>query len=103
MTYTISKKWQTSLTSYFFSKSSYDNVSTAILRQVKNTKISNTYENGLGDINGKLLVNLKVAYFPVKNLELFLTLKNLLNQQSFEYTRTDRTPFMGLIGLSFQY
>ena len=101
--YSLSEKWNIALTTYFYSKHQYDNIMSAITRINSDPEIQKTYTNGIGDISGKVLFNLKIGYRPIQKVELSLLLKNLLNQDQFEYTRTDKVPFMAFIGGSVNF
>ncbi len=103
LNYRFSSKWDIALTTYFYSKHQYDNIMSAITRINVDPEIQKTYTNGIGTISGKVLFNLKVAYKPIPKVELSLLLKNLLNQDQFEYTRTDKVPFMAFIGGSVNF
>lgn len=57
---------------------------------------------GIDHIPGKLILNATVLYEPVKGLRLFGTAKNLLNNKSREFFRTDAVPFQLTGGASFE-
>ncbi|MGC3944410.1 MAG: TonB-dependent receptor [Chryseolinea sp.] len=87
-------KFNVNVNTYWFSKQTF--------YQLDNTLV-NDGTTGIEHISGKALVNAKVSYSPVKALSIFVTGKNLLNQKSIEYYKSDATPAMVLGGVSFDF
>ena len=58
---------------------------------------------GIDHISAKLIVNTSVSYEPVKGLHFFCSGKNLLNDKSREFFRTDNVPFTLLAGLNYEF
>lgn len=76
----LSKKFGINLNPYFFSSYSFFSFQ------------DNNYPDGRGRTNipAKFLVNLKVEYQPIPSLNIFVNARNLLNQDTFEFFKTDR-------------
>jgi iron complex outermembrane receptor protein len=90
--YSMSSKFNFNLSTYWFSKQTYyyqDNIE------------FNDGVRGVGNIEGKAIVNAKVSFAPVKGLSIFVNGKNLLGKKSVEYYLGDATPMMVLGGVSF--
>jgi iron complex outermembrane recepter protein len=58
---------------------------------------------GIDHIPAKFLLNASISYEPVHGLRLFCTGKNLLNDRSREFYRTDAAPFALFGGLNFEF
>lgn len=58
---------------------------------------------GIDHIKAKLIVNTSVSYEPKKGLHIFCSAKNILDNQSREFFRTDKVPFMLLGGLNYEF
>ncbi|MDB5273671.1 MAG: TonB-dependent receptor plug [Chitinophagaceae bacterium] len=92
--YKISKKFNANVTMYYFSSYQYDNLY---------SNFAANKSNGIIDVPSKFLLNARFAYKPIDKLELFVNLRNALNQTSFEFAQTDKTIMMFLVGASFKY
>lgn len=78
---------------YYFSKQTYYHVSNIVF---------NDGVRGVDSIDPKLIINSNVSYNPVKDLHFFLNLKNILNDRSREFFRSDAAPFSFLMGLNYE-
>ena len=96
LNYQINKKFNANITSYFYSEQYYNNLFSNFDQDYKKN-------NGIVHINGKCIVNAKFSYKPIDTIEMFINVKNALNQKSYEYVNTDITGFNILIGASFNY
>ncbi len=92
--YKISKKFNANASIYYFGGYQYSNIY---------THLGSNPQNGIVDVPSKFLLNARVAYKPLEKLELFVNLRNALNQTSFEFAQTDKTALMFLVGASFKY
>jgi len=92
--YKISSKLNFNLNTYWFSQHTF--------YQSDNT-VHNDGVRGVEHIEGKAIVNAKLAYAPVKGISMFVNCKNLLGNKSIEYYQGDAPPAMvlGGIGLDF--
>jgi iron complex outermembrane recepter protein len=91
--YSISSKFNFNMNAYWFAQHTFyhsENISYAGTRGVEN-------------VEGKLLLNAKIAYTPVKAVSVFVTGKNLLNKKSVEYYDGDATPAMILGGVNVKF
>jgi iron complex outermembrane receptor protein len=61
-----------------------------------------TNANPIGNINGKIITNLKVSYSILKSLNVFLNARNALNATSREFYAADQTHGLYLVGASFR-
>jgi iron complex outermembrane receptor protein len=92
--YNMSNKFNFNVNSYWFSKQTY--------LQRQNIEFKDGVR-GVEHIEGKAIINAKVAYTPVKGLSIFVNGKNLLGKESIEYYDGDATPRMILGGVSFDF
>ncbi|MDB5255861.1 MAG: TonB-dependent receptor plug [Chitinophagaceae bacterium] len=92
--YKISRKFNANVSMYYFGSYQYNNIY---------SQLNTNQSNGIVDIPSKFLLNARVGYKPVEKLELFVNLRNALNQTSFEFAQTDKTVLMFLVGASFKY
>jgi iron complex outermembrane receptor protein len=58
---------------------------------------------GVQHIDPKLLINANIAYSPVKPVSVFVSVKNLLNDNAREYYKTDQIGRLFLIGASVHF
>jgi iron complex outermembrane receptor protein len=91
--YVLSSKINLNMSSYYYSAQTYYHLSNILF---------NDGIRGIDHINAKLLINANVLYEPVKGLHLFCTGKNILNDKSREFFRTDDIPFMLLAGVHYE-
>jgi len=90
----LSEQWHVNLNPYFYTTSTY---------------YHNDYmqyqdgNRGVAHISGKLIVNAKVSYQPIKKLSIFVNARNLLNDRSVEFYKTDNIGISVYGGISFQY
>lgn len=88
-TYKLNQKLFFNLNGYFFaSHAQYDASDTRA-------------EGQWAQIDSKMLVNLKVNYAPVKNVNVFVNGRNILNQDSREFFGTDKTGATYMLGASY--
>lgn len=60
--------------------------------------------SGNGDeIKGKFLLNTRVSYQPVKGLDIFVSVKNILGMDAREYYYADKVRTSSYIGLRYEY
>lgn len=82
------------LSTYVYTPSVYYHVSNVIY---------NDGVRGIDHIPGKAIVNANVIVTPAKGLRLFITGKNLLNENYREFFKTDATPFMAMGGIKYDF
>jgi len=82
------------LNSYYFSNQTYSHLSNVLF---------NDGVRGTDRVDGKFVINASVSYEPIRDLHLFISAKNLLNDKSREYFKSDEVPFMMLGGLSYEF
>jgi iron complex outermembrane recepter protein len=93
LNYTPAEKLNINISSYYYSKQSYQHLSSILL---------NDNIRGRDRIPGKLLLNANLTYEPAPGLRLFCSAKNILNKKSREFFGTDAVPFMMLGGIGFE-
>lgn len=91
--YNMSSKLSFNLNAYWFSSQTFYHMDNITYKDGK---------HGVEHIDGKMIVNAKLQYKPIKALTIFINGKNLLNKSSREYYRGDETPAMILGGVSFE-
>lgn len=60
-------------------------------------------ERGIDHIRGKWLLNTSISYEAIDGLHLFITGKNMLNNTSREFFKTDKVPAMFFAGLNYEF
>ena len=58
---------------------------------------------GIDHIDAKLILNASISYEAVQGLHIFCSGKNILNDRSREFFRSDAIPFMLLAGLNYEF
>jgi iron complex outermembrane recepter protein len=92
--YGMSSKFNFNVSAYWFGKQTF--------YYQDNTEFNDGI-HGVGNIEGKAIVNAKASYTPVNGLSIFVNGKNLLGKKSVEYYLGDATPMMVLGGVSFDF
>lgn len=92
--YALSSKFNFNMNLYWFRKHTYYHLDNSTYQDG---------ERGVENIEGKLLLNLKVNYAPFKWFNVFVTGRNLLDSTSVEYYRSDEISMMILGGIGFQW
>ncbi|MEP7263676.1 MAG: TonB-dependent receptor plug domain-containing protein [Bacteroidota bacterium] len=86
-------KFNFNVSSYYFSAQTVYHISNILFRDGI---------RGVDYIHSKLIINATVSYQALKHVKLFITGKNILNDTSREYFKTDTTPFTILGGVNFE-
>jgi iron complex outermembrane receptor protein len=92
--YMPAAKFNINLSAYYYSSQTYYHVSNIVL---------NDGVRGIDHINAKLILNASVSYEAVKGLHIFCNGKNILNDRSREFFKSDAAPFMLLAGLNYEF
>ncbi|MDB5280209.1 MAG: TonB-dependent receptor plug [Ferruginibacter sp.] len=92
--YVLTQKFNFNLNAYYYAGQTYTHVSNTVF---------NDGVRGIDHIPAKLILNANVSYEAVKGLQLFCSAKNMLNNKSREFFKTDAVPFMLLGGLNFTF
>jgi iron complex outermembrane receptor protein len=87
-------RWNFNISSYYTSKQEYSHFSNTIY---------NDGVRGIDNIKAKLILNTTISYTPSKGVNIFCSGKNLLNNKSREFFRTDEVPFMLLGGIHYEF
>jgi iron complex outermembrane receptor protein len=91
--YVPNAKWNFNANGYYYSSQTYYHLSNVLF---------NDGIRGIDHIEGKLILNANVSYEIINGLHLLINAKNLLNNKSREFFRTDRTPVMIFGGANFE-
>nr|WKN40266.1 TonB-dependent receptor [Tunicatimonas sp. TK19036] len=91
--YKASKKWTINLNAYFFSGHTLYN----------EQELQQESTIGVGQIDGKMLLNSKVSYNVIDKLRLYVNARNLLGSETREFYGTDRTARSILFGASYNF
>lgn len=94
MNYVPNSKWNLNLNSYYYTAQTYSHLSNTLF---------NDGVRGIDHIKGKVIINANISYELIQKLHLNLNAKNLLNNSSREFFRTDEAPFMLLGGVSYEF
>ena len=87
-------KLNINLSSYYFGKQTqYDGSN--------DSNDTSTPQYSYGQVQSKFMLNAKVSYELVKNLNLFVSGRNILNSDSREFYAADRTAGLYTGGLSY--
>lgn len=92
--YALGSKINCNLNAYYYTSQTFYHMSNRVFRDGV---------RGVDHINGKLILNAKVSYAPVKGLSVFCSGKNLLNDASREFFRSDKVPFQLLAGIHYEF
>ena len=88
------QKFNINLSTYYYGSQTYSHLSKLML---------NDGIRGTDHIPAKLLLNASVSYEPTNGLRLFCSGKNLLNNTSREFFRTDIVPFTMSGGINYEF
>ncbi|MBK5271408.1 MAG: TonB-dependent receptor, partial [Bacteroidia bacterium] len=94
MNYLPVSKLNINLNTYYYSAQIYQHVS---------NNIFNDGIRGIDHINAKWIVNASVSYEAAKGLHIFCSGKNILNNKSREFFKSDNAPFMLMGGLQYEF
>ncbi|MEP7165303.1 MAG: TonB-dependent receptor plug domain-containing protein [Ferruginibacter sp.] len=92
--YIPAAKFNINMSAYYYSSQTYYHVSNIVF---------NDGIRGIDHINAKLILNATVSYQALKGLHLFCSGKNILNDRSREFFKSDDVPFMFLGGINFEF
>jgi iron complex outermembrane recepter protein len=82
------------LSTYYYTAQTYYHASNIVF---------NDGIRGIDHINAKLIINTSIAYEAAKGLHLFCSGKNMLNDKSREFFRSDSAPFMLMGGINYEF
>lgn len=91
--YAVTSKLNASVNAYYYSQQTYTHLTYIFFRDGV---------RGIDNIDAKLILNAGISYQALKGLHIFCNGKNILNQKSREFFRTDAVPFMLLAGLNYE-
>lgn len=91
--YLINQRFSINLNAYFFTNQ-------VLTNRVDNL---NDLESNPARVKGKAIVNMKVLFKPVRQLSMFVNLRNLLAQNSFEYYYTDTIGTTFTVGFNYEF
>lgn len=91
--YIPAEKFNINLSAYYYSSQTYYHASNIVF---------NDGIRGIDHIRNKLIINTSISYELIRGLQLRVNGKNLLNNRSREFFRTDEAPFMLLAGVSYE-
>jgi iron complex outermembrane recepter protein len=91
--YLPGSKFNINLSAYYYSSQTYYHVSNIVF---------NDGIRGIDQINAKLILNTSISYEALKGLHIICSGKNLLNDRSREFFRSDDIPFMVLAGINYE-
>lgn len=89
------KKLNINLNSYFFT-------ATSQFHEQDNLMGRQEIRSGINELDGKVQLNARIGYQIIKNLDLFVTGRNILNQDSREFYGTDIVSSAYFAGLNFK-
>jgi iron complex outermembrane receptor protein len=92
--YTPATKWNINLSTYCYTAQTYYHAANVAF---------NDGVRGIDHINAKCLINANIQYEAVKGLRFSCTAKNILNDNSREFFRSDAVPCMLLGGISYEF
>lgn len=94
MSYAVTSKLNANLNAYYYGSQTYSHLANLFFKDGV---------RGIDDIEAKLILNAGVSYEAVKGLHFFCNGKNILNDNSREFFRTDAVPFMLFGGINFEF
>lgn len=92
--YMPATKFNINLSAYYYSAQTYYHASNVVF---------NDGIRGIDNIKAKLIINSSISYEPKKGLHIFCTGKNMLNDKSREFFKSDDVPFMLLGGINYEF
>jgi iron complex outermembrane recepter protein len=92
--YALFSKFNVNVSAYYYSKQTYYHLSNYMF---------NDGIRGIDHIPAKFLLNASISYEPIPGLRLFCTGKNLMNDKSREFYRSDSAPFALFGGVNFEF
>jgi outer membrane receptor protein involved in Fe transport len=92
--YILDPKINLNMSGYYYSSQIYYHVSNILF---------NDGIRGIDHIPAKLILNASVSYEAAKSLHLFITGKNILDNKSREFFKTDDVPFMLFGGINYGF
>lgn len=92
--YGLSKKLNINVNAYYYSSQNYSHLSNLLFSDGV---------RGMDQLSPKLILNANISYKPVKGLALFCSGKNILNNKSREFFKTDAVPFMLIAGFNYEF
>ncbi|MEO6672072.1 MAG: TonB-dependent receptor, partial [Ginsengibacter sp.] len=92
--YMPTAKLNINLNAYYYSAQTYYHVSNIVF---------NDGRRGIDHINAKVILNASISYEPVKKFHLFCSGKNILNDKSREFFRSDAVPVILLAGINYEF
>ncbi|MEP6677053.1 MAG: hypothetical protein ABJA78_17960, partial [Ferruginibacter sp.] len=92
--YTPTSKININISAYYYSSQTYYHLSNIVF---------NDGIRGIDHIPAKFILNATIAYRVAKGLNFFCSGKNILNDGSREFFRTDAVPFMLLGGMHYEF
>ncbi|HYG18449.1 MAG TPA: TonB-dependent receptor [Ohtaekwangia sp.] len=92
--YSLSAKFNINMNAYWFSQQTF--------YQGDNIRYNDGIR-GVQHIDGKVILNARLSYKPVNQLNVFVTVKNLLGDKSVEFYQSDETSMMVVGGVNFNF
>ncbi|MEP6952400.1 MAG: TonB-dependent receptor plug domain-containing protein [Ginsengibacter sp.] len=92
--YSVTSKVNVNMSAYYYSSQTYYHLSNIIF---------NDGIRGIDHIPAKLILNANVSYEALKGLHFFFSGKNILNNKTREFFRTDEVPAMLFAGINFEF
>lgn len=92
--YAFNSKINFNMSAYYYTRQTYYHLTNILI---------NDGVRGIDHINSKLILNASVSYQAVKGVHIFCSGKNLLNDKSREFFRSDAVPFRLLAGLHYEF
>jgi len=92
--YTLLPELNINLNSYYYSRQTYTHLSNILF---------DDGIRGIDHIPAKLILSVAITYEPVKGLEISCSGKNILNDRSREFFKTDQAPFMLFGGIHYEF
>lgn len=92
--YKLSERLNLNINAYAYTSQVYYQVANIVY---------NDGNRGIDHIPAKMIVNANLIFTPVNHLRLFVTGKNLLNENSREFFKSDAVPFMAMGGIKYDF
>jgi iron complex outermembrane receptor protein len=93
LNYSAFTKWNVNLNAYYYSEQDYYHLTNVIFADG---------ERGVDHIDSKLLLNARISFEPKKGLQLFGSAKNLLDDTSREFYKSDIVPLRFFVGINYE-
>jgi len=97
LNYQVHSKLNLNVSAYYYGQYTYVNIYNTL------GSTPEAKANGIVNISDKCLVNLRIGYKVIENLDLFVSFRNIMNNQAQEFANTDKSNILVSGGANFEF